>query len=221
MIGANIKSCLRLAAGCFTLLFGGCISLPNSPISPTPRAYTLSAIDEIQVSKKINITPGVIIGVGSVKIPEYLDRPQMVTKNKDGILKFDEFDRWGESLDIGMARLIREDLTAMLPGAKLTLYPWNPSLAVKYQVVVEVIQLDSELDRDMFLDVQWMVIDVQNSKTVVIKRLEFQRPIVPQNYFGLTKILSTACVSLSSQIAEALGTLEEKDGAPGQGYKKK
>ena len=161
-----------------------------------------------QVSKKINITPGVIIGVGPVKIPEYLDRPQMVTKDKEGILKFDEFDRWGESLDIGMARLIREDLTVMLPGAKLTLYPWNPSIAVKYQVVLEVVQLDSELDKDMSFVVQWMVIDAQNSKTVIIKRSEFRQPIIPQNYSGLAKTLSTACASLSSQIAEALATLE-------------
>ena len=203
----NIKSCLRLGAGCVALLLGGCISLPNSPMSPTPRFYMLSAINETQVSKKINITPGVIIGVGPVKIPEFLDRPQMVTKDKEGILKFDEFDRWGESLDLGVARLIREDLTVMLPGAKLTLYPWNPSIAVKYQVVVEVVQLDSELDKDMSFVVQWMVIDVQNSKTVIIKRSEFRQPIIPQNYSGLAKTLSTACASLSSQIAQALSTL--------------
>ena len=210
MKGTNIKSYLRLAAGCLALILGGCISLPNSPMSPTPRFYMLSAINETQVSKKINITSGVIIGVGPVKIPEYLDRPQMVTKDKEGIFKFDEFDRWGESLDLGMARLIREDLTVMLPGAKLTLYPWNPSIAVKYQVVVEVVQLDSELDKDMFFVAQWTIIDVQNSKTVIIKRSEFRQPIIPQNYSGLAKTLSTACASLSNEIAEALATLENQ-----------
>ena len=204
----KIKSCLGLSSICFALVLGGCISLPNSPISPTPRFYLLSAGNETQVSKKINIAPGALIGVGPVKIPEYLDRPQMVTKDKEGILKFDEFDRWGESLDLGIARLIREDLTVMLPGAKLTLYPWNPSIAVKYQVVAEVVQLDSELDKDMFLVVQWTVIDVQNSKTVIIKRSEFRQPILPQNYSGLAKTLSSACASLSSQIADALGNVQ-------------
>ncbi len=208
MKGANIKSCLRLAAGCFALLLCGCISLPNSPMSPTPRFYMLSAIKDAQVSKKINIKSDLIIGVGPVKIPEYLNRPQMVTKDKEGILKFDEFDRWGESLDLGVARLIREDLTVMVPGAKWTLYPWNPSIAVKYQVIVEVVQLDSELDKDMFLVVQWAVIDVQNSKTVIIKRYKFRQPIIPQNYSGLAKTLSTACASLSNEIAEGLVTLE-------------
>jgi uncharacterized lipoprotein YmbA len=199
----DIKFCLRLGAVCFALLICGCLSLPNSPSSPTPRFFMLSAMNETQVSKKI-MTSGVIIGVGPVKIPEYLNRPQMVTRDKEGILKFDEFDRWGESLDIGLARLIREDLTVMLPGEKLTLYPWNPSIAVKYQVVAEVVQLDSELDRDMHFVVQWMIIDVQNSKTIIIKRSEFRTAIIPQNYAGIAKTLSTACASLSAQIADAM-----------------
>ena len=203
----RIKSYFGLAGVCLALIVSGCISIPNSP---TPRFYSLSAVNETQVSKKINLPSDVIIGVGPVKIPEYLDRPQIVTKSKEKMLQFAQFDRWGESLDLGLARLIREDLTVMLPGAKLTLYPWNPSIAVKYQVVAEVVQLDSELDKDMLLVVQWTVIDAQNSKTVIIKKSEFRQPIIPQNYSGLAKTLSTACASLSSQIAEGLETLKTK-----------
>ena len=138
----------------------------------------------------------------------------MVTKDKEGTLKFDEFDRWGESLDMGLARLIREDLTVMVPAAKFTLYPWNPSIAVKYQVILEVVQLDSEFDKNMFFAVQWTVIDVQNSKTVIIKRSEFRDAINPQNYLGLAKTLSTECSSLSSQITEAMATLKTKMDVP-------
>ena len=126
------------------------------------------------------------------------------------MIQFAQFDRWGESLDLGLARLIREDLAVMLPRAKLISYPWDPSIAVKYQVIVEVVQLDSELDKDMFFVVQWTIIDVQNSKMVIIKKSEFRQPIIPRNYSGLAKTLSTACASLSSQIAQALGTLKTK-----------
>ena len=210
MKGVNITSHLRLGAVCFTLLLSGCISLPNSPISPTPRFYMLSAINETQVSKKINIPADVLIGVGPVKIPGYLDRPQMVTKDKEGVLKFDEFDRWGESLDRGLARLVREDLTGKLPGTKLVLYPWGSEVAVNYQVTLEVVKLDSEIDRDMSFVVQWTVIDVQNSKTVIIKSSVFHQPIIPQNYSGLAKTLSASCASLSHQIAQTLVTLKTK-----------
>jgi len=202
---SRINPCAVISGVCFVLLLSGCISVANSP---TPRFYVLSAVNEKQVSKIINISSDVSIGIGPVKIPEYQDRPQIVTQNKEKMLKFAQFDRWGESLDLGLARLVEEDLTAMLPGAKFTLYPWNTTIAVKYQVVVEIVQLDSELDKDLFLVAQWLVIDAQNTKTMVIRRSEFREPIKPQDYSGLAKTLSTACASLSSEIAEALATLE-------------
>jgi uncharacterized lipoprotein YmbA len=174
----------------------------------------LQAVHEKQVSKN-NIASNMLIGIGPVKIPEYQNRPQIVTQSKEKLLKFAEFDRWGEALDLGVARLIREDLTVMLPGVKFTLYPWNSSVPVKYQVVGEIVQLDSELNKDLFIVMQWIVIDVQNTKTLIIKRSEFRQPIIPQNYFGLAKTLSTACESISSEIAEALVKLEtQKENAP-------
>ena len=200
-----IRSCAVMGVACLALVLNGCMSVPNSP---TPRFYMLQAVDGNQVSKKTNIASDVVIGVGPVKIPEYQDRPQIVTQDKEKMLKFAQFDRWGEPLEIGMTRLIRENLAVMLPEAKFTLYPWNSSVPVKYQVVVEIVQLDSDLDKDLFIVAQWLVIDVQNTKTIIIKRSEFRQSIVPQSYSGLAKTLSMACASLSSEIAEAIATLE-------------
>lgn len=200
-----IHSCMVTSVACLALILSGCVSVPNSP---SPRFYMLQAVDGNQVSKKTNIASDVVIGVGPVKIPEYQDRPQIVTQDKEKMLKFAQFDRWGEPLDLGMRRLIGENLAVMLPETKFTLYPWNSSVPVKYQVVVEIIQLDSKLDGDMFLVVQWLVIDVQNAKTMIIKRSEFRQSIIPQDYSGLAKTLSMACASLSSEIAEVLATLE-------------
>ena len=201
----RINSCAVMGVACLALVLGGCMSVPNSP---TPRFYMLQAVYENQVSKKTNIASDVVIGVGPVKIPEYQNRPQIVTQDKEKMLKFAQFDRWGDPLDLGMTRLIRENLAVMLPEAKFTLYPWNSSVPVKYQVVVEIVQLDSDLDKDLFIVAQWLVIDVQNTKTIIIKRSEFRQSIVPQNYSGLAKTLGMACASLSSEIAEALATLE-------------
>jgi uncharacterized lipoprotein YmbA len=201
----GINYCAVMSVVCLALALNGCISVPNSP---TPRFYMLRTVDENQVSRKINIASDVLIGIGPVKIPEYQNRPQIVTQSKEKMLKFAQFDRWGESLDLGVARLIGEDLTVMLPGVKFVLYPWNSTIAVKYQVVVEIVQLDSELDEDLFLVAQWLIIDAQNAKTMIIKRSEFRQAIIPQSYYGLAKTLSIACASLSSEIAEALAELE-------------
>lgn len=187
-----------------SLTLSGCISVPNSPAS---RFYTLQSLDENQAGKKFDITPGLIIGVGPVKIPEYLNRPQIVTQDKNKMLNFAEFDRWGESLDSAIARLINEDLTIMLPDAAVRLFPWNLDIPVDYQVVMDIVQLECELDKDLFLAVQWSVIDLSDRKMLLIKRSEFRQTVTPRNYSGLARTLSAACASLSEEIAQALSAL--------------
>jgi len=193
-----------MACALLALIAGGCVSVPDSP---NPKFYMLRAIDEGQVTQKFTVAANMIIGIGPVKIPEYLNRPQIVTRDKNNMLIFAQFDRWGESLDIGLGRLIRENLIVMLPGATLEMFPWGLDVPVKYQVFIDVVQLESELDKDMLFTVQWSIFDIDKKKMVIIKRSEFRPPVNPQNYSGLVKTLSAACVSLSSEIAEAVGSL--------------
>lgn len=201
----RINTCALVSGACLALVLSSCISVPTST---TPRFYMLQAVHKNPVSQKMTVASDAFIGIGPVKIPEYLDRPQMVTLDQENMLKFAQFDRWGESLSSGIKSMIRENLTTMLPEAKFTSYPWNPSISVKYQVIIEIVRLDSALDKDLFFSAQWLVIDVQSMKTVITEKSIFKQTIVPQDYFGLAKTLSAACASLSSEIADKLTFLE-------------
>ena len=194
---------------CVISFFGlsGCLSLSSSP---TARFYALETMDKSQPVNKLNVPSDIIIGIGPVNIPEYLNRPQIVTQNKDKTLTFAQFDRWGEPLDSAFERIICENLRVLLPEAVVEIYPWNVAVPVKYRVIVDVIQLVSELKNDMSLVAQWSVIDVANNKIILIKRSEILEPVKPQNYSGLVKTLSLSCASLSSQIASDLASLANK-----------
>ena len=203
----RICSWMVIQGVCLVFLSSGCMPVTSSP---TPRFYMLQAVGRDEVREDINMSLNLLVGIGPVKIPAYQDRPQMVTRDKEKMVKFAPFDRWGESLESGMARLIREDLTAMLPASKFLLYPLDQTSAVQYQVTVEIVQLDSELDKDLFLVAQWQVIDTQNMKTILIKRSALLRPITPQNYAGLAETLSMSCAALSREIAQALAELNAR-----------
>lgn len=194
-----------------SLILAGCLSVPNTP---NPRFYTLSAIGAQDAGQKFDIPANTIIGVGPVKIPEYLNRPQIVTQDSNGMLAFAQLDRWGESLDVALERLINEDLIVMFPAATIELFPWNVNVFVRYQVIVNVIQLESELDKDMRFIAQWSVIDLRDKKTLLTKRSQFRQPIQPHTYSGLANALSSACASLSSEIAGALASLANPAAAP-------
>ncbi len=199
--------CAFMACAILFLVSGGCMSVPNTP---NPRFYTLGAIGENQAAQKFNIAPNTIIGVGPVRIPEYLNRPQIVTKDEEGMLTFAQFDRWGEPLDLALSRLISANLTLLLPGVNMEVYPWNIAIPVEYQVLADVVQLESELDKDLFFAAQWSLLDAQNNKMLFTKRFEFRKPIEPHSYSGLVGTLSMACASLSRDIAEAVATLAKE-----------
>ncbi|MDD4183719.1 MAG: PqiC family protein [Candidatus Omnitrophica bacterium] len=190
-----------IACVVFILFLNGCMSVSNSP---NPRFYTLYASDKEKNSQEFNIPANTIIGIGPVRIPEYLNRPQIVTNNKDKTIFFDEFNRWAESLDFALARLINNDLTLIIPKTSLQMFPWDLTIAVKYQVIVDVVQLENNLNHDLLFVTQWSIIDLEKKRAVFTKRSEFRHDIYPHNYYGLTEALSAATMSLSKEVAQGL-----------------
>lgn len=193
-----------LAVTLFSFLILGCISVSKSP---TPRFYMLPLADSAQIGNKFDIPAGFIIAIGPIGIPEYQNRPQIVTKSKEGMLNFAQFDRWGEALDFGLSRLIVENLTIMLPDANFQIFPCNFAIPLDYQVMVDVVQLESELDKDMFMVAQWTVIDSKSREMLLTKRSEFRQAISPHNYSGLAQALSGTITKLSFEIADSLARL--------------
>jgi len=188
----------------FSLVGSGCLSVSNSPV---PKFYTLRLTDNLEGNKPLDIASGVIIGIGPVEIPEYQNRPQIVTRDKDGLLTFAQFERWGESLDSALERLILENLSVMLPQAEFQILPCNFSIPLDYQVIVNILQLESQLDKDISFVAQWTIIDSKTKKMLLTKRSQIYQKINPHTYPGLTLALSRVCALLSREIAGNLSEL--------------
>ena len=195
LFGISVIFCLSAVA------LSGCVSPSNTP---TPRFYMISSLSVNAGVSTFEIPKDTIIEVGPVKIPDYQNRPQIATLDKDKMLTLAQFDRWGESLDVGMARALAEDLTFMLPQATVGMFPSNYAMPVNYQVIIDVIKLEAELDKDLFFVAQWSVIEPKKNVMLFTKRVEFRQPIEPHNYSGLAKTLGAVSVTLGSQIAEGL-----------------
>ncbi|MFH0854962.1 MAG: PqiC family protein [Candidatus Omnitrophota bacterium] len=191
----------------FSLILYGCVSVPNSPNS---RFYMPASVNSEQALEKIDIAPGHIIAVGPIGIPACQDRPQIVTINKDGTFSFAQFERWGEPLDSSIARVIYDDLASLLPAASFQMFPCNFAISFDYQVVVDIIHLDSNLSKDMLFVAQWSVIDAKNRSLLLTKRSQFNEPVNPHNYFGVSRALGNACFSLSKEIAGSLSMLSKQ-----------
>jgi uncharacterized lipoprotein YmbA len=184
----------------------GCISVPRSP---SPSFYTLQPVKESEDNIKPTATnlDNVVIGIGPLSLPDYFNRPQIVTRNSDDTISFAEFHRWAEPLDRAMCRTIAQNLSVLLAKTNVEIFPWNGAIPIKYQVIGEVIELDYRLGKEAQMFVQWSILDSQEKKILFTKRSEYRRPIATSNYSDLVQAMSFILGQASAEIVQVLSEL--------------
>lgn len=147
---------------------------------------------------------GIAVGVGPVRIPEYLDRLQIVTRSTMSSLQLAEFERWAEPLDKSIPRILAENLSALLGSDQVAIHPWPSALQVDYQVIVEVNRLDGTLGQAALLDARWTLLADKGKRIVVRKNSTISEPMGGSSYEGLVMAQSRALAQLAKEIATAL-----------------
>ena len=191
-----------LALGICLLVSGGCATTEPS------RFYTLSPL-AISGTETRAEAPGhgITIGVGPIKLPEHLDRPQIVTRTSRNELDLAEFDRWAGSLADDFSRVLAENLSILLSTDRVSLYPWRKSVPIEYQVVVDVTRFDGKLGGNAWLIVRWTVFGGRKKKVLFMQKSSISEPSGAQGYEVMVAAQSRALGHLSREIAEAIKTI--------------
>ena len=111
-----------------------CVSLKRTPEA---RFFVLRATAEPVPAAADGALAG-IVTVLPVRLPDHLDRPQVVTWTAPGELGINEFVRWGEPLDAGITRALAEDLAVLLPEHRVLRYPWAAAVKPRCRVAADV-----------------------------------------------------------------------------------
>lgn len=118
--------------------------------------YTESQVKETKMQADINLD-GPLISILPVAVPRYLDRPQIVTRNGDVGIFINESSRWGETLPLGIARILSNSLTENLSEIKTCAIPLRMGITSDYTIQVEIINLEGSLDDKVKLKVLWVL----------------------------------------------------------------
>ena len=187
------------------LISAGCANTKPS------RFYTLSPLatseSEAQGSAE---GPGLAIGVGPVKLPEHLDRPQIVTRTSRNELRLAEFDRWAGPLQDDFSRVLAENLSILLSTGRVSLYPWRRSVPIDYQVVVDVNRFDGELGGNMWLIARWSVFGGRDKEVLSMRKSRIIEPSGAQGYRAMAAAQSRALANLSREIAKVIETISQR-----------
>ena len=190
------------------LLLCGCAS-------KAPNYYVLHSLQNEAPDVKITgAERDLTIGVGPVKIPEYLDRPQMTTRSTPYSLQFAEFDKWAEPLDKNLARVLAENLSVLLSTDRVVVFPWAGSVHVPYQVTVDVEQMEYTTDGKALLVAGWSVFGNDGGKLLAIRRSRITVPVQSTGFEAIATALSRAVGDMSREIAACIESLPREQEVP-------
>jgi uncharacterized lipoprotein YmbA len=173
-----------------SLIVGGCASQPA-------RFYLLSALPTTEAaSMGASGAQGPTIGIGQVTLPPYTDRPQIVTRTSPYELHLAEFDRWAESLEANIARVIADNLSVLIPTSRVVVSPWH--------LVIDVTHFLSQVGGESVLIADWMLLKGEGSQVLTSGSSRFSASIAGQDYAAIVAAMSQTVASLSREIATAI-----------------
>jgi uncharacterized lipoprotein YmbA len=160
-----------------------------STTSPT-RFYVLSTIADKPTDAAVDIA----VGVGPINLPQYLDRPQIVTRLSSNQLAVGDFDQWGGQLEDGFARTLAGNLSILLQTDRVQIFPWKDDDSLDYAIVVDVINFEQDVDGSSLLDVYWSLVESKTGRVKLRRHATYREPggapITDSQAHGGTAILS-------------------------------
>jgi uncharacterized lipoprotein YmbA len=195
----------------FLLLGMGLLFVLGCASSPPTRFYTLSSLQEGGSERKESTSDqGLVIGVGPIKFPGYLDRTEIVTRSSSNKITLSDFDVWAGSFKEDFNRALAENLSVLLSTEGVTIYPrLHPGFA-KYQIGVDVIRFDGPLGGDVSLIARWAIFEGKERKLVSVRKSMIIEPSGGKSYEAMVAADSRALEKLSREIAETIKTLSKK-----------
>jgi len=200
--------------GIFAIVLVGCAS--SSP----SRFYQLSPVSgQTAVAPDVSRQGSVVVAIGLLRIPDYLDRPQIVTLSGQNEIKFSEFDRWAGSIENNIALVLTEDVSAKLPQDRFFVMHWTPLLEsqvpTSYRVSLFVTRFDGTPGGSVTLSAQWVVFGKDN-KFLLKKESTIIEKINGSGYDALVEAMSKALDKLSVVIADTITSFPRETVQSGQ-----
>lgn len=178
------------------LLLAGCAAaLPS-------RLYTLTPASDASAQEA---GAGPTLGLGPVDLPDYLDRPEIVSRTGDFGMRLAELDKWAEPLEPMFLRLLAERLRRETGSREVVLLPSRRETEPASAVEVEVDRFDAGEGGEVVLDARWRVRQTEGGRTLKSGRSLVREQGTPApGYAGIVAAMSRAVDGLAREIAVAV-----------------
>ena len=171
--------------------------------SPKTDFYMLNA-DQGSVMQSANLSTGPAVGVWQVKLPDLLDRSEIVTRDNPFKISMADFSWWASNLSENMTLLMVTQLSQQLQSNRVVTSPWPSYRKIDYQVITRLERFDGELGGEVVLRGLWSLLDGDGTKELSRQVFEFKTNTVDLTYQEMVAAMSRLTVQLAEQLADGI-----------------
>ncbi|MEO0248991.1 MAG: PqiC family protein [candidate division WOR-3 bacterium] len=190
------------------VVFAAPLVLVGCGTSPASKFYVLNAVKGQDVSGQVTSGPHALaLAVGPVSIPDYLDRPQIVTHTAQHQLTVNEFQRWGGSLSEDIERVVIENLSGLLASDRVLVVSWQRRITGGHRVNIEINRFDAVPGGSVLLKATWALQSHDTSRVFVTQTFMSNQALSGTDYATLVAGMSEALGALSQEIAASVKSI--------------
>ena len=189
------------------LLLAGCAG------SPPTNLYTLSAAPAPAADTRLPHSPAVV-AVGPVTLPDYIDRPQIVTRKSAYQLDLAAYDHWAAPLYDMLPRVLVEDVALRLPSDRVVAFPQVSDASFDYRIAVDVSRFDVDATGEATLAARWQLYARSAPRALLVADDILQRRTEGQGYDAYAASLSAVLADLGDRIAREVNSARASAARP-------
>ena len=190
--------------GFLALLGGGCVTVesqePDYFVLGNPPANSRNETDLLE---------GKSFFFRQTEIPSYLDGTRIVTRTATNQLSYAEFNRWSESLDLGISRALADNLAASLGTLNYSYYPnrTRPDNLLEFSIAVQ--RFERTDDNAVVFEGSWRLFHEREQK--IILPLQATAAVDGSDHLAMVKAMGVVLQEISDRISEQIEKyLQEK-----------
>ncbi len=182
-----------------------CLSLwACGSAGPPPQVYVLGDADPVKPDSASQLNDP-LVELESVRVPDYLDTTDIVTRQAGGLVVASQTARWGERLSIGVTRAVGISLGSRLPQLAVTTS--RTSRDARWQVQIDVDAFEVQPGGHCALSGRWSIWQVRDGRELKEERFSLDTQLKTATDPEVVAAMTSQVDRLSNAIAASLQTL--------------
>lgn len=146
------------------------------------------------------------LGVGPIVLPEFLEKPSIVTLTASQQIRVSGYHAWAGKLQDAVARVLADNIAAQLNADNVWAFPWDTRVRPDYQLRVEFEELAGIRGEDLRLSAKWTLFKRSENKVLYLGREQITVASDDDSYdayvAALNQALNQASVSIAKQLEQ-------------------